>query len=195
TLALVVTPYYNKPSQNGIYKHFEAVSKVGIPVMVYNIAGRTGVNITTDTLLKIAALPNIIGVKEASGSIDQMMSVIATVKAKYPDFVVMSGDDSLTLPLISLGGDGVISVVSNLAPKQVKAMVDFALKGKFAEARKAHFALYPMFKAAFVDGNPSSIKCAMNIKGLPAGAVRAPLVDVTPSAKAVIKAALLKCRI
>lgn len=194
-MALVVTPYYNKPSQAGIYKHFEAVSKVGIPIVVYNIMGRTGTNIATDTLLKIAGLPNIIGVKEASGNVSQMMDVIAKVKSKYPNFSVMSGDDALTLPLLSLGGDGVISVVSNLAPKQVKAMVDFGLKGKFTEAKKAHYALLPMFKAAFVDGNPSSIKCAMNLKGLPAGGVRAPLVEVNANAKKVIQAAIKACKI
>lgn len=188
--ALVVTPYYNKPSQEGIYRHFAAVSKVGLPILVYNIQGRTGTNIATDTLARIADLPNIIGVKEASGNINQMMDVLAKVKSKHPNFAVLSGDDGLTLPLLSLGGDGVVSVVSNLAPKEVKAMVDAGLKGKFDEARKAHFRLLPIFKAAFVDGNPTSIKYAMNVKGLPAGGVRAPLVEVTAAAKKVIKAAL-----
>ena len=181
--ALVVTPYYNKPSQEGIYRHFAAVSKVGLPILVYNIQGRTGTNIATDTLARIAELPNIIGVKEASGNINQMGDVLAKVKAKHPNFAVLSGDDGLTLPLLALGGDGVVSVVSNLAPKEVKAMVDAGLKGKFDEARKAHFRLLPIFKAAFVDGNPTSIKYAMNLKGLPAGGVRAPLVEVNANAK------------
>ena len=193
--ALVVTPYYNKPSQEGIFRHFKAVSAVGLPILVYNIQGRTGTNIATDTLARIADLPNIIGVKEASGNINQMMDVIAKVKSKHPDFAVMSGDDGLTLPLIALGGDGVVSVVSNLAPKEVKAMVDAALKGKFDEARKAHFRLLPIFKGAFVDGNPTSIKYAMNLKGLPAGGVRAPLVEVNANAKKVIKAALLASKL
>ncbi|MBR5095913.1 MAG: 4-hydroxy-tetrahydrodipicolinate synthase [Treponema sp.] len=193
--ALVVTPYYNKPSQEGIYRHFAAVSKVGLPILVYNIQGRTGTNIATDTLARIADLPNIIGVKEASGNINQMGDVLAKVKSKHPNFAVLSGDDGLTLPLLSLGGDGVVSVVSNLAPKEVKAMVDAALKGKFEEARKAHFRLLPIFKAAFVDGNPTSIKYAMNVKGLPAGGVRAPLVEVTAAAKKVIKAALQACKL
>lgn len=193
--ALVVTPYYNKPSQEGIYRHFAAVSKVGLPILVYNIQGRTGTNIATDTLARIADLPNIIGVKEASGNINQMGDVLAKVKSKHPNFAVLSGDDGLTLPLLSLGGDGVVSVVSNLAPKEVKAMVDAALKGKFEEARKAHFRLLPIFKAAFVDGNPTSIKYAMNVKGLPAGGVRAPLVEVTAAAKKVIKAALAACKL
>lgn len=193
--ALVVTPYYNKPSQEGIYRHFAAVSKVGLPILVYNIQGRTGTNIATDTLARIADLPNIIGVKEASGNINQMMDVLAKVKSKHPNFAVLSGDDGLTLPLLSLGGDGVVSVVSNLAPKEVKAMVDAGLKGKFDEARKAHFRLLPIFKAAFVDGNPTSIKYAMNLKGLPAGGVRAPLVEVNANAKKVIKAALQACKL
>ena len=173
----------------------KAVSAVGLPVLVYNIQGRTGTNIATDTLARIADLPNIIGVKEASGNINQMMDVIAKVKSKHPDFAVLSGDDGLTLPLIALGGDGVVSVVSNLAPKEVKAMVDAALKGKLDEARKAHFRLLPIFKGAFVDGNPTSIKYAMNLKGLPAGGVRAPLVEVNANAKKVIKAALLASKL
>ena len=193
--ALVVTPYYNKPSQEGVYRHFAAVSKVGLPILVYNIQGRTGTNIATDTLARIADLPNIIGVKEASGNINQMADVLAKVKAKHPSFAVLSGDDGLTLPLLSLGGDGVVSVVSNLAPKEVKAMVDAGLKGKFDEARKMHFRLLPIFKAAFVDGNPTSIKYAMNLKGLPAGGVRAPLVEVNANAKKVIKAALQACKL
>ncbi len=193
--ALVVTPYYNKPSQEGIYRHFAAVSKVGLPILVYNIQGRTGTNIATDTLARIADLPNIIGVKEASGNINQMADVLAKVKAKHPSFAVLSGDDGLTLPLLALGGDGVVSVVSNLAPKEVKAMVDAGLKGKFDEARKAHFRLLPIFKAAFVDGNPTSIKYAMNLKGLPAGGVRAPLVEVNANAKKVIKTALAACKL
>ncbi len=194
-VALVVTPYYNKPSQEGIFHHFKAVSKVGIPILVYNIQGRTGTNIATDTLARIADLPNIVGVKEASGNINQMTDVLAKIKAKHPNFAVLSGDDGLTLPLLSLGGDGVVSVVSNLAPKEVKAMVDAGLKGKFDEARKMHFRLLPIFKAAFVDGNPTSIKYAMNLKGLPAGGVRAPLVEVNANAKKVIKAALEACKL
>ena len=191
--ALVVTPYYNKPSKEGIFRHFEACSKVGIPILVYNIQGRTGTNIPTDVLKRIADLPNICGVKEASGNINQMMEVIQQVKSAHPDFAVLSGDDGLTLPLISVGGDGIISVVSNLAPKAVTELANTALKGDFAEARKMHYKLLPFFKAAFVDGNPTSIKYAMNVKGLPAGTVRLPLVEVTDSAKDVIKAALTEC--
>lgn len=193
--ALVVTPYYNKPSKEGLFRHFEAVSKVGIPIIVYNIQGRTGTNIPTDVLARIAELPNIAGVKEASGNINQMMEVIAQIKSKHPDFVVLSGDDGLTLPLMAAGGDGVISVVSNLTPSLITQMVNYSLKGDFDSARKVHYRLLPFFKAAFVDGNPTSIKYAMNFKGLPAGAVRLPLVEVTESAKKTIEAALKECNL
>ncbi|MDE5798416.1 MAG: 4-hydroxy-tetrahydrodipicolinate synthase [Treponemataceae bacterium] len=188
--ALVVTPYYNKPSDEGIFRHFEAVARVGIPIVVYNIAGRTGKNIPTPLLARIAALPNVIGVKEASGDINQMMAVIATVKAKRPDFAVLSGDDALTLPLVALGGDGIVSVVSNLAPAEVTEMTAAALSGDMEKARALHYRLLPFFKAAFVDGNPTSIKYAMNCKGMPAGTVRLPLVEVTDAAKQVIADAL-----
>ncbi len=191
--ALVVTPYYNKPSKEGIFRHFEAVSNVGIPIIVYNIQGRTGLNIPTDLLVKIAELPNIAGVKEASGNIGQMMDVIAQIKNRNPDFAVLSGDDSLTLPLVAAGGDGVISVVSNLAPAVIAEMTKNALSGDFEAARKIHYRMMPFFKAAFVDGNPTSIKYAMNFKGLPAGAVRLPLVEVTESAKRTIQAAIAEC--
>ena len=193
--ALVVAPYYNKPSKEGIFRHFEAVSKVGIPVIVYNIKGRTGVNIPTDVLVRIAQLPNIAGVKEASGDIVQMMEVIAQVKNKKPDFAVLTGDDMLTLPLMSAGGDGIISVVSNLCPRRIVDLVDAGLSGDFAKARELHYGLLPMFKAAFVDGNPTSIKYAMNFKGLPAGTVRLPLVEVTDSAKKTIESAISECNI
>ena len=191
--ALVVTPYYNKPSSEGIFRHFEAVSRVGIPILVYNIAGRTGKNIDTPTLSRIADLPNIAGVKEASGSISQMTDVIAAVKSKHPDFAVLSGDDAMTLPLIACGGDGVVSVVSNAAPALVSEMVKAALSGDYEAARKIHYRLLPFFKAAFVDGNPTSIKYAMRVKGLPSGSVRLPLVDVHDEAKKIIEEALSAC--
>ena len=191
--ALVVTPYYNKPSSEGIFRHFEAVSRVGIPILVYNIAGRTGKNIDTPTLSRIADLPNIAGVKEASGSISQMTDVIDTIKSKHPDFSVLSGDDAMTLPLIACGGDGVVSVVSNAAPAPVTEMVKAALSGDYEAARKIHYRLLPFFKAAFVDGNPTSIKYAMHVKGLPSGSVRLPLVDVHDEAKKIIEEALSAC--
>ena len=193
--ALVVTPYYNKPSKEGIYQHFAAVSKVGIPIIVYNIAGRTGLNIPTDLLARIAELPNIAGVKEASGSVAQMMEVIGQIKNKKPDFAVLSGDDGLTLPLIAAGGDGIISVASNLIPALMHEYAAACLEGDFKKGRELHYRLAPFFKAEFCDGNPSSIKYAMNVKGLPAGTLRLPLVEVTDAAKETIKKAIEECGI
>ena len=193
--ALVVTPYYNKPSQEGIFKHFEAVSKVGVPIVVYNIQGRTGTNISTETLMKIADLPNIIGVKEASGNINQMMDVIAKVKKAHPDFAVISGDDGLSLPLIAAGGDGVFSVVSNYTPELVTQLTHAALNGDLKTAQALHYRLLPFFKAAFIDGNPTSIKYAMSVKGFCKSCVRLPLVEVKDSAKTVIETALKECNL
>ena len=193
--ALVVTPYYNKPSKEGIFRHFEAVSKVGIPIIVYNIAGRTGLNIPTDLLARIAELPNIAGVKEASGSVAQMMEVIGQVKAKKPDFAVLSGDDGLTLPLIAAGGDGIISVASNMIPALMHDLAAAGLSGDFAKAREIHYRLAPFFKAEFCDGNPSSIKYAMNVKGMAAGALRLPLVEINSDAKKIIEKAIIDCNL
>ena len=191
--ALVVTPYYNKPSKEGIFRHFEAVSKVGVPIIVYNIAGRTGLNIPTDVMVRIAELPNIAGVKEASGSVAQMMEVIGQIKNKKPDFAVLSGDDGLTLPLIAAGGDGIISVASNLIPALMHEYAAACLEGDFKKGRELHYRLAPFFKAEFCDGNPSSIKYAMNVKGLPAGTLRLPLVEVTDAAKETIEKAIKEC--
>lgn len=193
--ALVVTPYYNKPSKEGIYQHFAACSKVGIPIIVYNIQGRTGLNIPTDLLVRIAELPNIVGVKEASGSVAQMMEVIGQIKNKKPDFSVMSGDDGLTLPLIASGGDGIISVASNLIPSLMHDLAHAALDEDFKTAREIHYRLAPFFKAEFCDGNPSSIKYAMNYKKMPSGPCRLPLVEVTDSAKAIIEKAIKDCNL
>lgn len=187
--ALVVTPYYNKPTDEGIYRHFAACAEVGIPIIVYNIAGRTGKNISTPLLARIAELPNVAGVKEASGDINQMMEVISTIKAKKSDFVVFSGDDALTLPLLALGGDGVISVVSNAAPKQVTAMTLAALAGDYAKAREMHYKLMPAFKAAFIETNPVPIKAVMNMMKIPAGTLRLPLVSLQKENEAKLRAA------
>ncbi|HOT62954.1 MAG TPA: 4-hydroxy-tetrahydrodipicolinate synthase [Treponemataceae bacterium] len=187
--ALVVTPYYNKPTDEGIYRHFAACAEVGLPLIVYNIASRTGKNISTALLARLAGLDAVVGVKESSGDLNQMMDVVAAVRAKKPDFAVLSGDDSLTLPLLSIGGDGVVSVVSNIAPAQVTAMVKAGLAGDFEEARKLHYRLLPAFRAAFVETNPIPIKAAMNMMGLPAGTVRLPLSPLLPENEARVKQA------
>jgi 4-hydroxy-tetrahydrodipicolinate synthase len=192
--ALVVTPYYNKPNDEGLLRHFEAAASEGIPVIVYNIASRTGRNIPTTLLEQIARIPGIVGVKEASGDINQMGDVIRNIKlpaeAAGKDFAVLSGDDALTLPLISLGGDGVISVISNLVPGKIKALTRAGLAGDFAEARKIHYQLLPLVKAAFIETNPVPIKAAMNMAGLPAGTTRLPLGKLDPKNEAPLRAAV-----
>ncbi len=188
---LVVSPYYNKPTQEGLYRHFKAIAEsVSIPVVVYNIQGRTGVNIETATLARmVQSCSNIIAVKEASGNVAQMMDVLEQLPKA---FSVVSGDDNLTLPLMSLGGRGVISVVSNLIPKKVSDMCTAALKGDFAAARKLHFEMLPLFKTAFIETNPIPIKVAMNLAGLPAGPVRMPLCEMQPANLDKLKAVLQK---
>lgn len=184
---LVVTPYYNKPTQEGIYQHFSAVNEaVDLPIVVYNIKGRTGVNIETETMKRIARLENVIGVKEASGDINQMMDVIDQI----PELAVYSGDDSMTLPLMSMGGQGVISVVSNLLPGEMVRMVTCALDGDFQAARQLHFELLPIFRAAFIETNPGPIKYAMNCMSMAAGSLRLPLVEMRPQNKARLDAVL-----
>ncbi|MEW5960011.1 MAG: 4-hydroxy-tetrahydrodipicolinate synthase [Chloroflexota bacterium] len=186
---LVVTPYYNKPTQAGIVAHFSAVNDaVDLPIVVYNIKGRTGTNIATPTLKRIAGQSNVIAVKEASGDIGQMMDVLA----EAPEMAVYAGDDALAFPLICLGGQGVVSVVSNLLPGPVVEMVEQALAGKVERARELHFTLLPMFKAAFIESNPGPIKYAMGKKGLAAGPLRLPLVDLLPENKASVDAVLEK---
>jgi 4-hydroxy-tetrahydrodipicolinate synthase len=192
--ALVVTPYYNKPNDDGLLKHFEEAAKPGIPIIVYNIASRTGRNIPTPLMEKIAQIPGIAGVKEASGDINQMGDVISQIalprKAQGGSFYVLSGDDSLTLPLTALGGDGVISVISNLLPAKVKALTWAALEGRYDEARRIHYELLPFVKAAFIETNPIPIKQALNWADLPAGPARLPLGKLTPASEAVLKKAM-----
>jgi 4-hydroxy-tetrahydrodipicolinate synthase len=181
---LVVTPYYNKPTQEGILAHFLAVcQETDLPVVVYNIKGRTGTNIETSTLKSMtAANEQVIAVKEASGDIMQMTDVLAQI----PDLAVYSGDDGLTFPLLCLGGQGVISVVSNLLPKQVVEMVAAVLDGNLELARQLHFRLMPIFKAAFIETNPAPIKYAMQKIGLAGGPLRLPLVEIRQSSRPVL---------
>jgi 4-hydroxy-tetrahydrodipicolinate synthase len=194
--ALVVTPYYNKPNDDGLYRHFEAAAAVGIPIVVYNIASRTGRNIPTSIMERIAAISGISGVKEASGDISQMGDVLQSIalprKGGANPFSVLSGDDSFTLPLISLGGSGVISVISNLVPARVKALTKACLAGNFEEGRKIHFELLPLIKAAFIETNPIPIKAALCWAGLPAGPARLPLGKLDGKNEAPLKAAMQK---
>jgi 4-hydroxy-tetrahydrodipicolinate synthase len=193
--ALVVTPYYNKPNDDGLYKHFEASAAVGIPIIVYNIASRTGRNIPTPLMEKISHIPGIAGVKESSGDINQMADVLREIavphKAAGKDFWVLSGDDTLTLPLTALGGDGVISVISNVVPAKVKSLVSACFAGDFAKARAIYFELLPFIKAAFVETNPIPIKQAAAWIGLPGGPARLPLGKLAPTSEAVLRKAMV----
>jgi 4-hydroxy-tetrahydrodipicolinate synthase len=177
--ALVVTPYYNKPNDGGLLRHFQAAAEPGLPIVIYNIASRTGRNIPTPMMEKIAQIPGIAGVKEASGDLGQMAEVINNIalplKKAGRSFAVLSGDDGMTLPLAALGGGGVISVISNLVPARVKALTRACLSGDFEEARRLHFELLPLVKAAFIETNPVPIKAAMTWAGLPGGPCRLPL--------------------
>jgi 4-hydroxy-tetrahydrodipicolinate synthase len=189
--ALIVTPYYNKPNDDGLIRHFEAVAEVGIPIIVYNIASRTGRNISTPLLEKLSRIPNIAGVKEASGDINQMGDVINTIKRPGKGaFTVLSGDDALTLPLLALGGDGVISVISNLLPAKTAALVKAAAAGDFEKAREIHHELLPFIKAAFIETNPVPIKRALEFAGLPSGPVRLPLGRMSDANEKIVREAV-----
>jgi 4-hydroxy-tetrahydrodipicolinate synthase len=192
--ALVVTPYYNKPNDSGLIKHFEAAAAAGLPIVIYNIASRTGRNIPAALMKRLAEIPGIVGVKESSGDITQMGDIIHEVAlprraAGYP-FVVFSGDDGFTLPLMALGGDGVVSVISNLIPKRIAALTGALLGGDFEEGRRLHYELLPLVKAAFIETNPAPIKAAMNWAGLRAGPARLPLGPLAASSEAPLRAAV-----
>ncbi|MDX9821137.1 MAG: 4-hydroxy-tetrahydrodipicolinate synthase [Syntrophales bacterium] len=171
--ALMVCPYYNRPSQDGLYRHFRRIAEeVPIPIVVYNIPGRTGVNMTPETLARLAQIKNIVGAKEASGSIKQMNDVIALCGA---DFDVLSGDDLFTLPLLSMGGRGVISVISNVAPADMSALVDAFAAGDLGKARQLHRRMSPLIDALFIETNPVPVKAALAMMGKIDYEVRLPL--------------------
>ena len=171
--ALVVNPYYNKPTQEGLYRHFKAIAEaVDIPIIVYNIQRRTAVNVETDTMARLAQIPNIVGVKEASGSLDQMSQVIL---ACGPDFSVLSGDDTLTLPLMAVGGRGVVSVVANFVPRETAEMAHAALEGDWKRARDLFHRLFPLCRAMFIETNPIPVKEAMAMMGMIVPEFRLPL--------------------
>ncbi len=175
--SLQVCPYYNKPTQEGLYRHFSAIAHaVDIPIIIYNIQSRTAINLETSTLTKLAKEhSNIVGVKEASGNLSQMMDVI---KELPKDFTVLSGDDNLTLPLMALGGKGVISVASNIVPKEMHELTEHALNKRFEEARKIHYNLLPLFKGIFIETNPIPIKAALAMKGMIKEIYRLPLCEM-----------------
>ena len=185
---LSVTPYYNKPTPDGLIQHYKAIAdSTPLPIIVYNVPGRTGCNIDPATLVKLAAIPNIVGVKEASGNIQQMCEICRSVPA---DFIVLSGDDAITLPLMSVGGRGVISVASNEVPGQMSKMVEAAERGDFAAARKLHATLLPLMLVNFVESNPIPVKAAMAAMGLLDEVFRLPMVAPRAESRAKIVAVL-----
>lgn len=183
---LSVSPYYNKPSQEGIYQHYKAISKASpLPVILYNVPGRTASNIAWDTTIRLAKdFKNIIAIKEASGNIEQCMKII---KHRPANFLVISGDDNLTLPLVASGADGVISVVANAYPKDFSDMVRAALKHDLKTAQKLHYKLMEITEQLFADGNPGGIKVVLAQKNITKSTVRLPLVEPNESVKAKLK--------
>lgn len=170
---LSVTPYYNRPTQEGLYRHYRALAEaVTLPIILYNVPGRTGCNLEPTTVCRLAELPNIIGIKEASGNFNQIMELIRT---RPEGFLVLSGDDSFTLPILALGGDGVISVVANEVPREMRALVEAALRGDFATAREWHYKLLPLMTANFLEANPIPVKAALALMGLVEENYRLPL--------------------
>jgi 4-hydroxy-tetrahydrodipicolinate synthase len=189
--ALVVCPYYNKPTQEGIYQHYKAVAEDGgLPVVIYTIPGRSVVNIEAATIARLAELKQIVAVKEASGNLTQMSEIMSLVGEKL---ALLSGDDPLTLPMFAIGGQGVISVAANVVPGRMAALCAAALKGDFAEAKKLHFGLFPLFKALFAETNPIGIKAAMELAGLCSGELRLPMTPMSQPNLASLEKAMRTC--
>ena len=184
--ALMITPYYNKPTQEGMYRHFRTVAQeVDIPIVLYNVPGRTGVNLAPETVARLAQLPHVVAVKEASGSLDQASGIVTRC-----DITILSGDDSLTLPLMSVGAKGVISVVANIVPRDVKAMIEAYQGGHLERARRLHLKLFPLCRAMFLETNPIPVNTAMKMLGMTNGEVRLPLCEMSEANRALLRRAL-----
>jgi 4-hydroxy-tetrahydrodipicolinate synthase len=181
---MVVAPYYNKPNQEGLYQHFKAVAEAtSLPVMVYNIPGRSAVNILPETIIRLSKLPNIVAVKEASGDLNAMTRIIANTDK---DFVLYSGDDSLTIPVLAIGGAGVVSVASHVIGKQMQEMVNAFFAGENEKAAKLHQHLLPVMQGLFTAPSPAPVKTALQVTGLDVGSVRLPLVGLTGQERAAL---------
>ena len=185
--ALVITPYYNKPTPKGMEAHYRYLNEIGIPIIIYNVPSRTGVNIPPTTVAKLSRLPHIVGIKEASGDMDQVSSIVSLCE---DDFCVLSGNDSHTLPILSLGGKGVISVVSNIIPEEMTKMVRAYLRGDTEEARQIHYKVYPLCKAMFIETNPLPIKTAMARLGMIEREWRLPLEEMEKTNEEKLEKAL-----
>ena len=185
---LSVTPYYNKPTPDGLVQHYKAIGDaVGLPIVVYNVPGRTGVNVDPATLLRLAEIPQVAAVKEASGNVTQMCEICASIRE---DFIVLSGDDALTLPLMAVGGRGIVSVASNEIPGEMSRMVEHAERGDFAGARALHQRIFPLLQVNFVESNPIPVKYAMASMGLLEEVYRLPMVPPRSASKQKIDAVL-----
>jgi len=186
--AMVVTPYYNKPTPEGLHAHFMKIAdEGGLPLMLYNVPGRTGLNMLPKTVQRLAAHERIAAIKEASGSLEQMCEIIHLCGDKI---TLLSGDDTITFPILAVGGKGVVSVVGNIVPKDVVAMIAAFEKGDLAEARRLHYKLFPLSKAMFIETNPTPVKEAMNMLGMDVGDVRLPLVGLLPENREKLRKAL-----
>lgn len=185
---LSVTPYYNKPTPEGLFAHFSKIADAtSLPIVLYNVPGRTGCNIDAATCAKLATIPRVIGVKEASGNITQMVEICRAVPS---DFLVLSGDDALTLPLMAIGGRGLISVASNAIPAEMSQMIEAAERGDFAAAREMHHRLVPLMLGNFIESNPGPVKYAMSVMGLCEASFRLPMVSPRPASQEKIRAFL-----
>jgi len=184
--ALLITPYYNKPNDRGMFEHYKIIAEsCDIPIILYNVPKRTGADLRPDLVKKLAGLENIIGIKEASGSISQVSQVIEQNQGS--GFIVLSGDDDMTLPIMALGGAGVISVVANVAPRKTVEMVEAMARGDLDEARKLHFQLAPLVRSMFLETNPIPVKAACRLMGLAAGPLRLPLAPMSPDKENTLK--------
>lgn len=185
--ALVVVPYYNKPTQEGLYQHFAAVAEVGLDVVLYNVPSRTSRNLEVSTVNRLAALPNVTAIKEASGSLDAVGAILA---ANHPGFKVLSGDDSLSLSMYALGAHGVIATTGNVAPKAMSDMYRRFMAGDLEGARRCHYQLRTLFSNLFIETNPAPVKYAMSLMGLVRNELRLPLVPIAQSTQEAVKEAL-----
>jgi len=191
---LVVTPYYNKPTQEGLYQHFKAVAAaIKIPLIVYNVPGRTGTNILPETVRRLSRLLNVAGIKEAAGDVAQIDTLVRLIKKDRPDFAILSGNDDQAFHLVNSGGDGVISVLSNVMPRETSDMIRLALAGEVEKARELHHRMFPLMKNLFMEANPIPVKYAVNRLGLCRNELRLPLVPATEKCMAVIDESLTEC--
>ena len=191
---LVVTPYYNKPSQEGLFRHFRTVAEAaGVPVILYNVPGRTGVNLLPDTVVRLAGIEGIVALKDASGSQAQVDETLRRLRPVRPDFSVLSGNDDQAFHLVNAGGQGVVSVLSNIAPRETSDMIRAALDGRVAEARELHLRLFPLMKNLFMETSPMPVKYAVSRLGFCRNTLRLPLVECSEACRVQIDKDMKEC--